>query len=534
MGALVNARRTTVAASVVAAAIIALNVFLLFKTFVGSASPASGPARWSWPTTSTGSSRRCRRTGRHSSSTSGIADEDRYIDAATLLTVINAMPYSKHDWHFRLRVPTTSGTRRRCPTVHGALSCSTARGSAASCRARGARRPRRGDADVGPAGVGAPGVPPPPRPVGVARVALLCPDLLFGSKLQQRARAGRPRGGRAGLAGRRPRGRPDRATSTSGSPRRPAAGRAHARLLRARRAGRPTPRRGGGHRPGRAALADGARGSRARRGSPGVKLALVTGASSGIGARHGRAARPRRLARAARCPARGPPRVVGGRDRATRGRAAGPDRRGRARRALREAVDEEGALHLLVNNAGSAWRSSFADGGADNVLRTMELNFDSVRAHHRGPAARPARVGARARSSTCPRRRAGSPCRSRARTPPPSSRSPAGPRRSASRRPAMACTWGSCCRASCPPRASPRSTLTAADALGVRARWARRRAAGGERSSRLGAIVAAGPGRGKAERYVAAAATGWRRDRRAMAALAARGRSGAGRGSAGT
>ena len=45
---------------------------------------------------------------------------------------------------------------------------------------------------------------------------------------------------------------------------------------------------------------------------------------------------------------------------------------------LREAVGEEGALHLLVNNAGSAWRSAFAEGGAENVRRTMELNFDSV------------------------------------------------------------------------------------------------------------------------------------------------------------
>jgi hypothetical protein len=26
--------------------------------------------------------------------------EDRYIDAATLLVTINAQPYSKHDWHF--------------------------------------------------------------------------------------------------------------------------------------------------------------------------------------------------------------------------------------------------------------------------------------------------------------------------------------------------------------------------------------------------------------------------------------------------
>ncbi len=35
-------------------------------------------------------------------------------------------------------------------------------------------------------------------------------------------------------------------------------------------------------------------------------------------------------------------------------------------------------LTLLVNNAGAAWRASFADGGYENVHRTMELNFDAV------------------------------------------------------------------------------------------------------------------------------------------------------------
>jgi hypothetical protein len=28
--------------------------------------------------------------------------EDRYIDAATLLVTINAQPYSHHDWHFHI------------------------------------------------------------------------------------------------------------------------------------------------------------------------------------------------------------------------------------------------------------------------------------------------------------------------------------------------------------------------------------------------------------------------------------------------
>ena len=45
---------------------------------------------------------------------------------------------------------------------------------------------------------------------------------------------------------------------------------------------------------------------------------------------------------------------------------------------VREAVERAGGeLGLLVNNAGTEWRSSFADGGYDNVRRTMQLNFEA-------------------------------------------------------------------------------------------------------------------------------------------------------------
>jgi uncharacterized protein len=37
-----------------------------------------------------------------------------------------------------------------------------------------------------------------------------------------------------------------------------------------------------------------------------------------------------------------------------------------------------GPLVLLVNNAGAAWRAKFADGGYENVRRTMAVNFDAV------------------------------------------------------------------------------------------------------------------------------------------------------------
>jgi uncharacterized protein len=47
---------------------------------------------------------------------------------------------------------------------------------------------------------------------------------------------------------------------------------------------------------------------------------------------------------------------------------------------IRQHLEAEhgGALHLLVNNAGAAWRGSFAEGGYANVHRHMELNFDAV------------------------------------------------------------------------------------------------------------------------------------------------------------
>jgi len=40
--------------------------------------------------------------------------------------------------------------------------------------------------------------------------------------------------------------------------------------------------------------------------------------------------------------------------------------------------ERHGRLSLLVNNAGAAWRGTFADEGYANVRRTMDLNFDAV------------------------------------------------------------------------------------------------------------------------------------------------------------
>jgi hypothetical protein len=57
-----------------------------------------------------------------------IADEDRYVEAATLLVQINAMPYSQHDWHWRLRVAHEFGHAAAAETVHGTLALLDAQG----------------------------------------------------------------------------------------------------------------------------------------------------------------------------------------------------------------------------------------------------------------------------------------------------------------------------------------------------------------------------------------------------------------------
>jgi short-subunit dehydrogenase len=46
---------------------------------------------------------------------------------------------------------------------------------------------------------------------------------------------------------------------------------------------------------------------------------------------------------------------------------------------IRDSIEREyGELHLLVNNAGAAWRGSFHDTGWANVERHLKLNFEAV------------------------------------------------------------------------------------------------------------------------------------------------------------
>jgi hypothetical protein len=51
-----------------------------------------------------------------------IDDENRYIDAAVMLSLINAQPYSKADWHFRIAVAHSFGHAAAAETVSATLA----------------------------------------------------------------------------------------------------------------------------------------------------------------------------------------------------------------------------------------------------------------------------------------------------------------------------------------------------------------------------------------------------------------------------
>ena len=71
-----------------------------------------------------------------------IFDELRYVEAATLLVQINAMPYSEHDWHWRLRSAHEFGHAAAPETVRGTLALLDDQGIAGELALREARTGR--------------------------------------------------------------------------------------------------------------------------------------------------------------------------------------------------------------------------------------------------------------------------------------------------------------------------------------------------------------------------------------------------------
>ncbi len=51
-----------------------------------------------------------------------IFDEDRYVEAATMLVQVNAQPWSRHEWHWRLIVAHDFGHAAAAETVAGTLA----------------------------------------------------------------------------------------------------------------------------------------------------------------------------------------------------------------------------------------------------------------------------------------------------------------------------------------------------------------------------------------------------------------------------
>jgi hypothetical protein len=66
-----------------------------------------------------------------------IADESRYVDAAVMLSQVNAQPYSRAEWHWRIIVAHRFGHAAAAETVRGALAKLDGEGITGELRVRG-------------------------------------------------------------------------------------------------------------------------------------------------------------------------------------------------------------------------------------------------------------------------------------------------------------------------------------------------------------------------------------------------------------
>jgi hypothetical protein len=71
-----------------------------------------------------------------------IADESRYVDAAVMLSQVNAQPYSRADWHWRINVAHRFGHAAAAETVKGVLAKLDREGIGGEMRVRDAQEGR--------------------------------------------------------------------------------------------------------------------------------------------------------------------------------------------------------------------------------------------------------------------------------------------------------------------------------------------------------------------------------------------------------
>jgi hypothetical protein len=71
-----------------------------------------------------------------------IADESRYVDAAVMLSLVNAQPYSRAEWHWRINVAHRFGHAAAAETVKGVLTKLDREGIGGEMRVRDAQEGR--------------------------------------------------------------------------------------------------------------------------------------------------------------------------------------------------------------------------------------------------------------------------------------------------------------------------------------------------------------------------------------------------------
>lgn len=71
-----------------------------------------------------------------------IDDENRYVDTAVMLSQVNAQPYSKADWHWRLLIAHSFGHGAAAESVKGVLERLDAAGTSGEMHLREVREGR--------------------------------------------------------------------------------------------------------------------------------------------------------------------------------------------------------------------------------------------------------------------------------------------------------------------------------------------------------------------------------------------------------